>query len=273
MVFLLLLFAQMHLIRGGLGLGGLTHPNPPNPPNPPPPRCYPRDHFGHHESFCLLTLCRGPTTPWQIPSLEYAALVRADEETILERVWNIGNVEVIDSTQLPHTTSTASNSVVLINNVNHGSAHFALSFLFPALSVVDTLNLTVIGIRHRLSHFVTHSSTIPWVDDVLPVLPALFNLQHPHSFNSPAPPIDSNAGFYHPQPSCFRSLLLHEVDMRGGYQSIEILPPHASRLPTVTSMNTILADHALVQTLEQLAATRGIDDPATLAAIYAATSR
>ena len=56
-------------------------------------------------------------------------------------------------------------------------------------------------------------------------------------------------------------------------QSIEILPPHASRLPTVTSMNTIVADHALVQTLEQLAATRGIDDPATLAAIYAATSR
>ena len=115
---------------------------------PTEPRCYRRDYHGHHESFCILTLCRGPLQHiWMIPSSEYDLLSKHGEGVHMERIWNIGSVQIVDDSKLP-PVHHKSNQVVLINNANHGSAHLAMFFAFPAISFVNSFDLEIIGIRH-----------------------------------------------------------------------------------------------------------------------------
>jgi hypothetical protein len=181
--------------------------------NVPLAKCYKRDEIGHHESFCLLTLCRGPISTFYIPSKDHQRLIRNGEDAILERVWNFGQVEIINSSILPINNNAT--GVVLINNANHGSAHLAMYFAFPALSVIETLGLQVIGIRHRLPNFELKASTVPWASDFVPLL---------HQFLINAPSIGINGYDEQGQLKCHRSVIFHEIDMRSHYKSIEVTP-------------------------------------------------
>jgi hypothetical protein len=183
--------------------------------------CYPRDHLGHHESFCLLTLCRGPPNQfWSISSDQMRTLARQGHDNILERIWNIGAVRVVDATNLPPIQQTKSNDVVLINNANHGSAHLGMYFAFPAISITQLLKLNVVGIRHRLSNFDELAVDVPWSAEFVPLLHNV--LLHVRT-GTPTSNVHIH-GFHHSEMSCSRSLLFHQVDMRGRFGSIEVLP-------------------------------------------------
>ena len=206
------------------------------------PQCFHRDQLGHHESFCLVTLCRDADPIWKIPLKDLQTLARNGEDHILERIWNFGPVTVVVNASTLPAVNDPPNNLVLINNANHGSAHLAMYFAFPAISIVHLLqgHFNVVGVRHRIPDYNVLAQDVPWVREFLPILQeVLLSPSTPSSIpssstpSSPAPPHRPQRtvpvptighGYQHPTLSCHRSVLFHEVDMRGRFSSIEVLP-------------------------------------------------
>ena len=211
---------------------------------PIPNGCYPRDHLEENsESFCILTMCRDPLhQSWLLSSNEMQLLARNGQDHILERLWNHGKAEILNDSQLSQLSFDPShainNDVVLINNANHGSAHLSMYFAFPAISILRHLNLNPIGIRHRIPNFDALAKTIPWTRDFLPLLQSVL-------FGKFVPTISNQIH------SCHRSILFHEVNMRGKFNSIEVVPRWFLNTEIAQATATLIERHTRTKNMFQ----------------------
>ena len=193
-----------------------------------------------------------------IPSSEYDLLSKHGEGVHMERIWNIGSVQIVDDSKLP-PVHHKSNQVVLINNANHGSAHLAMFFAFPAISFVNSFDVEIIGIRHRIHDYHSQSQNVPWAKDMVPLLPLLLRRDNNDPNTTPVPTISVH-GFHHETLSCHRSVLFHQVNMRSRFSSIEVVPRWFFNPRIAQATATLVEQHTRsdIRTREQNMLQQGI---------------
>ena len=99
---------------------------------------------------------------------------------MLQRIWNHGNVRVVATPASRTPVVTFLPGLSLINNANAGSAHFAMYFAFPAVSLalasldrlqkssVDAPAPYISTIIHRMD--AASIARAPWTKDAAPLL-------------------------------------------------------------------------------------------------------
>ena len=181
-------------------------------------QCHRRDSLEplRHEAFCVIPLCRHRGF-WSIGASDLSRLIRDGTEDILERIWNLGEVRI-----LPGRNDLHYPGLVLINNANTGSAHFAMYFGFPAYSfaasIMDRLGMkeqiSISTIAHRMS--LRNIANAPWTRDFAPFLYSLLNFPDV---------IYEYDNLIKKDPSaCMQALIFHEIDMRNRFSGQEPLP-------------------------------------------------
>ena len=209
----------------------------------PTAQCHRRDALAplRHEAFCAVPLCRAVGGgAWELGARDLDALIRAGSEDVLQRIWNHGKIRVVPpphrapDPQMPRVPYLPGLS--LVNNANAGSAHFAMYFAFPAMSLALAMigrmqssspHLGISAVVHRMD--AASIARSPWTKDMAPLVYSL--VDSPRIIHG----YDSLIDVGYP---CIHAVLFHEVDMRNRYAGIEPLPRWIAKIAVANRILT-----------------------------------